>query len=357
MRYNERELFLIWLDSFVGFEYKHKAKIFATYKGGRFSDHIAREADYIKQAAGEAIFSSLASADTPQYIDYILSGLDRRGVVCVTLATDIYPEELKEAPCPPLVLYAEGDVGLLKTDKFAIVGSRKSLPFAVAKAEEFTEKLNAAGLTVVTGVAEGAETAILKTGLKTGKVICVLAGGSDNVYPRANTELVKRLKERALVISEYPPETPTERFHFPVRNRIIAGLGRGTLVVSGGAKSGTNYTAEYTEDLSRQVFAFPYSLNVASGEGCNNLIKRGAYLTDCAEDILGYYGYELKENDLPELSEIEKTVYELISEEETHIDKLCALTGKKSYELAPALSMLEIKKLIVKLGGNRYSRV
>lgn len=355
--YDEKELFLIWLDSFIGIEYKHKFKLHEAYGGGKFSAAALKNADYLRKNAGEGAFNTLINADNKEYIDFVLGGLEKRNIAAVTLVSELYPEELKEAPCPPLVLYAKGNTELLKTDKFAIVGSRKSLPFAIAKAEEFTEKLISAGLTVVTGIAEGVDEAVVKAGLKSGKVISVVAGGFDRIYPAKNAGLFAKTAENALVLSEYPPEVPTERYHFPVRNRIIAGLGKGALIVSGGMKSGTFYTAEYADEMSRQVFAFPYSINVASGEGCNNLIKHGAFLTDCVEDILGFYGLKIPEEKAVILTDVEKSVYDIITEKEIHIDKLCAATGKKAYELAPVLSMLEIKKLIVKLGGNRYSRI
>lgn len=355
--YNERELFAIWIDSFNDLEYKHKIKLFEGYKGGTFSDSLLPYERYLTENVGQNVYNVLIKADNDTYKDYVLSALYRKEIKCITLASDNYPSELKEVPCPPIVLYAKGNVNLLKEKKFSIVGSRKTLPFALAKAREITSDLNNADVVVVTGLAEGGDEAVVSEGIKNGKIISVIAGGFDNIYPKTNVGLYNEVVKNGLVLSEYPPEIPTLPFHFPVRNRIIAGLGMGTLVISGARKSGTFYTAEYADSASRQVFAFPYSINVASGEGCNNLIRHGAMLTLSSEDILSYYNIEKKEKKQVVLSEIETTVYEIIKENEVHIDKLCQLTGKKAYELAPVLSMLEIKKLIVKLGGNKYSRV
>ena len=115
-----------------------------------------------------------------------------------------------------------------------------------------------------------------------GKAISVLAGGMDNIYPVQNVDLVDRVAEEGLVISEYPPETPTLKHHFPIRNRIIAGLSQGTLVVSGALKSGTQYTANYAVEYGRDLFAVPYSIGIPSGAGCNNVITK--------ESMAMYYG-------------------------------------------------------------------
>lgn len=349
--------YLVWLDSFSGIEYKHKKRLYDCFVSGTLENNVRRQELYIKEFLGDGVYSSFLSAATDEHLKFVINALKNGGTGYITIDDEDYPPELNEIPCPPLVLYYKGNLELLKTKKFAVVGSRKTLPFITAKTEEIVSTLNRAGLTVVTGLAEGGDEAVLFAGLKSGKVISVLASGFDCVYPKTNQGLFERICKNGLALSEYPPETKSERWFFPIRNRIIAGLGMGTLVVSGGEKSGTFYTAEYAEGASRQVFAFPYSINVASGAGCNKLLQCGAYLTLSAEDILNFYGMEMPKEPEIKLTEIEKEVYDIIIEDEIHIDKLCEVTGKKAYELMPVLSMLEIKKLIVKLGGNRYSRV
>ena len=356
MAYSKKE-YLIWLDSFRGIEYKHKNYLYENYKNVTIKDNVKSQENYIRKFLGDGVFNTLLIAATDEHINYVLSSLDKSNVKYFTIADSVYPEELKEVPCPPLVLYYKGNIELLKDKKFAVVGSRKTLPFIVAKTEEIVSTLNRAGITAVTGLAEGGDEAVITAGIKTGKIISVLASGFDCVYPKANQGLFERVCKSGLVLSEYPPETKSERYFFPVRNRIIAGLGMGALIVSGGEKSGTFYTAEYTEVVSRQVFTFPYSINVSSGVGCNKLLQQGAYLTMNAEDILDFYGIEVPKEQTVELTDREKQLYDIIKENEVHIDKLCEMTGKKAFELIPVLSMLEIKKLIVKLGGNRYSKV
>ena len=352
MKYTEREVFAIWLDSFEKIEYKRKSELFSLYGGESIARFVAKYAERIDFLLGKRA-SLLFGAANGEYTEYILSSLHKKGVIAVTQNSAAYPEELSEVPCPPLVIYARGNASLLKSEKFAVVGSRKSSAFAVAKTEEFTEKLIEAGFTIVTGFAEGADIAAVKASLASGKIIAVLAGGFDHIYPKAHAAIFEKVVLNGLAISEYPPSVPTAAFHFPVRNRIIAGLGKGLLVMSGGKKSGTLYTAGYADGLSKQIFALPYGINELSGAGCNELIRRGAYLTECAEDVLEYYGKEIK-TQTPALSEAEREVLSLLKEGAIHIDKLCARLNKRAFELLPVLSMLEIKKQIVRGAGNVY---
>ena len=353
MNYTKRETFLIWLDSFPHLEYRVKAEIYRMYRGGSAEEFCEKQKPALSALLGEraeAVFGAVNGA----YAEYVLNALHKKNVSCVTRESAAYPRELAEVPCPPLVLYARGNTELLKGEKFSVVGSRKSVPLAIAKTEEFCEKLIKAGFTLVTGLAEGVDAAAVKTALKSGRIISVLAGGFSHVYPKAHAALFEEVAARGLVLSEYQPSVPTEAFRFPVRNRIIAGLGRGLLVMSGAKKSGTAYTAGYADALSKQIFALPYSVNVPSGAGCNELIRRGAYLTECAEDILEFYGLRTAETKMPELSDEEKKVLKALSSGSAHIDELCARLGKRAYELTPVLSLLEIKKLVVRQPGNVY---
>ena len=240
-------------------------------------------------------------------------------------------------------------------DCFSIVGSRKSLPLSIKIAQDYAKELSNAGFTLVTGIAQGVDEVVLKTALEqSGKVISVLAGGMDNIYPVQNVDLVDKIAKQGLIISEYPPETPVLKHHFPIRNRIIAGLGKGTLIVSGAKRSGTQHTANYAEEYGRDLFAIPYSIGIATGEGCNDLIKRGAMLTDTPEDILGYYGISKEEKQEMNFSEEEKQIIKALKDGEQHVDKICQLVGKKIFEVLPTLSILEIKGVVNKNGVNVF---
>ena len=142
---------------------------------------------------------------------------------------------------------------------------------------------------------------------------------------------------------------------FPVRNRIIAGLSKGVLIVSAGKKSGTIYTAEYAEEYSRDLFAVPYSVGVSCGEGTNDLIKRGAILTDSPTDILSHYGIETRVEEKPQLTDAENQILDILKDGEMHIEKISLKLNKKIFEITPIVALLEVKGYICRAGINVYS--
>ena len=359
IKYSNEELCLIWLDSFIGLEPVHKQRLYSLIHGKTEIKRLIESGkDYIISNISESMYKTILSAATGEYLDFVIGGLERRGIKAVTVVSKEYPDNLKNIPTPPLVLYCKGDAGLLKSKSFGIVGSRKSMPLSLNLAADYTKTLIKAGFTMVTGNADGVDKAVLNAALENkGKVISVIAGGFDNVYPKSNALLVERVAENGLVITESPPEVVPLKFLFPVRNRIIAALPAGVLIVSGGIKSGTLYTAEFAEEYNKDVFVIPYSPMIASGAGCNDLLKRSKniMLTDRPEDITDYYGIDIKENEKADLTPFETEILKSLSDGELHIDKICGAVGKRVYEVLPVLSMLEIKGLIVKNGTNVYA--
>lgn len=355
MKYTKEELCYIWLDSFLGLEYVHKKNIFDIISHSPEIGTVLVEAkEYLVSQIGESAFNTVKNSANASYLDYILSGLATREIRAVTLVSEDYPARLKDTPAPPLVLYTRGDVGLMNGETFGVVGSRKSLPLSIKLAERYTQALVGAEFTIVTGIAEGVDCAAIKSALNAGgKVISVIAGGFDNIYPKNHTELTEEIVKTGLIISEHPPETAPQRFMFPVRNRIIAGLSRGVLIVSGGIKSGTLYTAEYAEEYGRDVFAIPYNVGVQSGAICNDLIKRGTMLTDTPEDILNYYGKAVNDS-APQLTDDETKITEILKESAMHVEQIACGIGKMVFEIMPILSSLEIKGIIAKTGVNVY---
>ncbi len=355
-KYTNSDLCLIWLDSFLGLEYKHKKELYNLINGrDGIKEVLKKGKDYIINNVGESEYLNLLNSANDIYLKYIIDGLNRRGITAVTLSSEDYPKILSETAFAPLVLYAKGNINLLNSECFAIVGSRKSLPISISVAEDFSNQLSKAGLTLVTGIAEGVDSAVVKGALNQSKnVISVLGGGFDNIYPASNTELVNEIAQKGLVVTEYPPEVKAMPYHFPIRNRIIAGLSKGVLVVSGAIKSGTQYTANYALEYGRDIFAIPYSVGVPSGAGCNELIKRGAVLCDQVEDILSYYNLEVKEEKKREFSELESLLIKALSEGELHIDIICQRLNKQVFEIMPTVSLLEIEGFVNKNGVNVF---
>lgn len=355
-RYSEEELCLIWLDSFGGLEYKHKQQAYSLIKGKNGIKAVIENCrDYIISEAGESVYLTLKNSANAAYLDYVTEGLEKKGITAVTAESEEYPEKLLQTDMPPLALYTKGDLSLLSEEIFGIVGSRKSLPADINAATVFAESLSDAGFTLVTGIAEGVDSAVIKAALnKNGKIISVVAGGFDNAYPASNRKLLSDVSECGLIVSEQPPEVVAKPYFFPVRNRIIAGLSEGVLIVSGGMKSGALYTAEYAEEYGRELFALPHGYGVKSGEGCNDLIKRGARLADNPNDILELFGREEKETSAALLTCEEQAVVNAIKDGCSHVEEICLKTGRPVYEIASTLSGLEIKGIAVKSGFNAY---
>ena len=353
---------IVFLDSFESLEYKHKKALLDLAKSPcdlfRNTDIINSYFNSIsKPQIASAMLLALKNKDYVQdVIESSLKGADD----VVTLVSENYPNELKNIPTPPLVLYARGNVSLLAKEKFAIVGSRKTQSLYAKKTEEISSCLSNSGVVIVTGIAEGADTCAIKGALNSGNVISVFAGEVGKAYPSTANELAQGIiKNGGLIISEYPAGRTPRVYSYPVRNRIIAGLSMGALIVSGSQTSGTRYTAGYSADFGREVFCFPYGIGVASGEICKSLIKNGAIMVETAEEIASYLNISLngEGKTAVELSENERTLYNLIREGVTDTDILAEKSGLLIFEIISALGMLELKGLIVKDVSGEYGAV
>ena len=358
MKYDEKELFVIWLDSFKDIEYKHKRTLLELLGGkSDLKQTIERQSREISAAIGETGYNALVGCANKDYLSDTLIKLEKAGERAITFRSELYPESLKEIPDPPLALYARGNAELLNGRVFGVVGSRKSLPMSLAIAREFSAELIKSGFTLATGTAEGVDAEVLETALKSGAVISVSAGGLNNIYPASNAALIEKVAEKGLVISEQREYVKAMPYMFPVRNRIIAGLSSGVLVVSGRRKSGTLYTAEYCMEYGRDLFAVPYSVGIESGAGNNELIKKGAMLADSPRDILSFYGMETETDEETAFSDTERAILAALKDGALHIEKIAARTGKPVFEISSALMVLEIKGVVYKNGINTYGLI
>ncbi|MGN0813612.1 MAG: DNA-processing protein DprA [Candidatus Coproplasma sp.] len=356
MNYTNDETNLIIADGFTELNYRQK-KLLICVCASDCPEREKYERELIK-TLGLGVYNKLRTAFSDgAFRAETLSRLEKKGVSCVTLKSGSYPELLKNIPVPPLVLYCKGNLKLLSEPCFAVVGSRRTLNQSLAACRAIAGELTE-HFTVVTGVADGADGAAVGGALKSGRVICVLPNGHDYYYPVANADLIKKVEERGLVISEFPPEVSPQKYFFTVRNRIIAGLSRGVLVVSAAKRSGALITAGYAADYGREVFAFPYSLGVTSGEGCNALIKNGAALCENVLDIFSCFGLEYKSAALTALSDDERAVLEYLKQNgQSHIQNIATALGKKIFQVSATCASLEIKGVAASVGGNRYAPV
>lgn len=352
--YTEEEINLITLASFDELTYRNKYSLLSELKSAS-PDFSKNEAHLIK-TLGDGVYNKLKEKYyAADYRREVLDYLEKKGVECVTYFSENYPEALKRIPCPPITLFCKGNVALLKTRCFSVVGSRRTVPNVLKQCKCFSAELSKS-VTIVSGMADGADAAAIEGALESGRVISVLAYGFNHFYPAANKGLILKVAERGLLITEYTPKTEPKPYYFPVRNRIIAGLGEGTLVVSAGEKSGAIITANYANEYGRSVYAFPYSMGVDSGAGCNRLIKEGAKLVDCAGDVISDLGLEPEKTETIELTDAERELLTLIKQTgDAFVSDLAQKSGKMAFQLIPVLSALEIKGLIVRLGGNRYA--
>ena len=283
------------------------------------------------------------------------------GFTLVTMADPSYPEALKEIYDPPPVLYVSGE--LRPEDRFsiAVVGARRCSHYGRIAAEALAADLARAGLTVVSGLARGIDSAAHRGALRAGgRTIAVLGSGLDRIYPPENARLATEISASGAVVSEFPPGTGPARGNFPFRNRVISGISLGVLVVEAAERSGSLITARMALDQGRPVFAVPGRIDSPASRGTNNLIAQGAAIVRSADDVFEEFPYLLgpqrdaPRKTLPDLSENERIVLAALSEEERPIDEITDSSGFSPSIVAATLLSLELKRLVVQLPGKLF---
>ncbi|MDP8253716.1 MAG: DNA-processing protein DprA [Candidatus Kaelpia aquatica] len=213
----------------------------------------------------------------------------RKNITIVSILDKDYPEDLKNIPDAPIVLYVKGVLDNLGFN-VAVIGSRKASPYGLSTAKRLSGQLASLGVTVISGMARGIDSAAHKGALEVGgRTVAALGSGLLNIYPPENIELAKQISKNGAVISEFPLRTAPLRENFPRRNRIISGLSKGVIVVEAALRSGALITADLALDQGRDIFAVPGEVDSPTSCGTNYLIKQGAKLIDSAEDVLEEY--------------------------------------------------------------------
>jgi DNA processing protein len=248
---------------------------------------LRSEPDAWRAVGGSALVDALQEAPHPAQLDAARDWLARADAHLIPLGDAAYPALLATLPNPPLVLFAQGQAALLQGPAVAVVGSRNPTPAGAENARAFAGALAAAGITVVSGLARGIDGTAHAAALPhPGSTVAVLGVGPDISYPKAHRGLQAAIAEGGCVLSEYPPGMAAQRYSFPRRNRIIAGLSLGCLVVEAAVHSGSLITAREAVDAGREVFAIPGSIHSPQSRGCHRLIRQGAVLVETLDDIL-----------------------------------------------------------------------
>ena len=274
-----------------------------------------------------------------------------------------YPQALRDLPAPPAWLYVKGDPVWLGRPMLAIVGSRHASPQGLRDAEAFARALSDAGLTIVSGLAQGIDTAAHGGGLAgLASSVAVVGTGLDRVYPARNKALAHRLAAEGALVSEFPIGTPPKSGHFPRRNRIISGLSLGVLVIEAALQSGSLITARLAAEQGREVFALPGSIHSTLAKGCHLLIKQGAKLVESATDVLEELGRLLPDT-LPLATESgaagdpDADLLDLLSGGPLIPDQLASRLGLTVEDVSVKLLAAEMRGAVAKLPGGLYQRL
>lgn len=321
----------------------------------------------LQRVAGAEALRALDSEPVARAVEDALVWAARPGHAVVTLADASYPRLLLEIADPPALLYCRGRVDLLERPALALVGSRNASAQGASNAERFARSFSEAGLTIISGLAQGIDAAAHRGGLDgPGSTIAVLGTGVDLVYPPSHAALAEEIAQRGLLVSEFALGSKALAHNFPRRNRLISGLAQGCLVVEAALASGSLITARAAAEQGREVFAIPGSIHSPLSKGCHALIKTGAKLVETAEDVLT----ELAAFRRPGVTSIraptrapaegagpDEPLLRSMGFDPVDVDSLCARAGWPAERISAELLRLELAGRVAALPGGLYQRL
>jgi DNA processing protein len=327
---------------------------------------LAASRSELARHAGAEVTRALDSEAVALAVEKALAWLAQPGNAVVTLADAAYPRLLLEISDPPALLYCRGRTELLNRPSLAVVGSRNATAQGASNAEQFARSFSAAGLTIVSGLAQGIDTSAHRGGLAAGgSTIAVLGTGVDSAYPRTNAALAEEIAVRGLLISEFPLGTQPYAHNFPRRNRLISGLAQGCLVIEAALDSGSLITARSAAEQGREVFAIPGSIHSPLSKGSHALIKSGAKLAESAEDVLSELGSFRRTGFASTRARAPATtaaaaaepLLECMGFDPVDVDSLCARAGLPAERVSSDLLRLELAGRVAVLPGGLYQRL
>ena len=329
------------------------------------------EAQHLPAAVAQAIHSRRPMSDAAKE----LAQAQAAGCKLLTWDEPEYPTRLREIYDPPPLLYVKGNVGLLNRHLISIVGARRPTPYGNQMAQRLAKDLADRGLVIVSGAARGIDASAHRGALSsaTGATIGVLGCGIDVVYPKENKKIFEEIEQRGVLISEFPMGTFPAPQNFPIRNRVIAGMALGVVVVEGAQYSGSLITARLAMEFGREVYGVPGNATQPSSFGPNQLIKQGAKLATSWEDVVEELPTPVRAELMPvedvphaeraalieeTLGPSERPLYNLLSlDEARHVDELVENSGLSSSEVLAALFDLELKGVVRQLPGKQFLKV
>lgn len=321
-------------------------------------------------ASGEALLASGIGPQAARRVvesrntidpDEELARLERAGIRLVTWQDDAYPPLLREVSASPPVLYLRGE--LLPADRkaVAVVGTRRPTPYGQSVARDLAAALAMNGATVVSGMARGIDAIAHRAALDAGgRTLAILGSGLDMVYPAEHRLLAEDIAARGALVTDYALGTPPEAANFPPRNRIISGLACAVVIVEAGEESGALITARFAADQGRDVFAVPGSIYSRASRGTNRLIQDGAIPLLAPEDVLSALHPALPQVEAAQASlpmtddPVEQAILRSLSADPAHVDEVVARAGRPVPQVTAALAMLELRGLVVHVGGMNY---
>ena len=313
---------------------------------------------------GKEVALSIVRARESIDVEKDLEYMDEVGITLVNFQDSLYPVNLRTISNPPFLLYVRGELKKEDENAVAIVGTRRATTYGRLTARRLARDLGRRGVTIVSGMARGIDTAAHQGALEVGaRTIAVLGCGIDVVYPPENRKLMEEIVKNGAVVSEFPLGTLPEAPNFPQRNRIISGLSKGVLVVEAPLRSGALITVDFALEQGREVFAVPGQINSPTSQGVNRLIKEGAKLVESVEDVMEELGFSLCEDRAAmkraeekerSLSLEEKKIFSLLKDVPVHIDFIISGSGMSASKVAAVLVDLQLKGLIRELPGKLF---
>lgn len=348
----------LWLHQIDGLSAQNADNLLLCFKNPNALYHA--EKHNLKEVGNlsEKIADKIINSKKIFNLNNLKQNLSNHNIQYISYNNPSYPALLKETANPPKILFFKGTLPNTSRKILAVVGARKMTPYGRMAISTILPPLAQSGIIIISGLAVGIDSQSHKIALENnGQTIAVIGSGLDqqSIYPAQNKQLAQDIIEnKGVIFSEYPPFTPPLPHHFPARNRIIAGLSVGVLIVEASEKSGSLITAKQALSENREVFAVPGPINAPSSAGTLYLIKEGAHPVSHAGDILSVFGYSQKAANKASNNYQKDSLLRLLSNEPQTIDIITKKLNLTTQEVSARLSQLEIKGLIKNVGRNHY---